>query len=120
QESRPQHMAPEQSAVVCAEILLAERRLGQNLEGALVIEIADERRDDAVLPEQEPHCFEWAPDLLRESDQLAQLVIAVDDVDLDVLVEDLLPLRAQLARIGVGDGETMPPRQELAQHRLHG
>src|SRR6516225_10108739 len=109
-------MAPEQPAIIGTEIALAQLGISEDLEGALVIEVADNRGDHAVLPEQKTHGLERAPNLLFEFDELAQLVVAVDDVDQHVLVEGLFPLHAQFARVSVSDGETVPAGKELAKH----
>ena len=120
EQPRPQHVTPEQPAVVRPEIVLAQHRIGENLEGALVIEIADERGDHAVLPEQKPHRLERPADLPFEVDELAQLIVAVRDVDPQILVEDLVARHAQFARVGMSDGEAMLAGQEFAQHGLFG
>ena len=116
--ARPQDVTAEQPAVVGPEILLGNHRVGQDLKAALVIEIANDRGDDAVLPEQKPHGIERAADLLFERHQLAHLVVAISDVDANVLVEDLLALDAQFTRVGMSDGQIVPVRQIIAQHRL--
>ena len=116
--ARPQHVAAEQPAVIGAEILLGDHRIGQNLEAALVVEVADDRGDHAVLPKQESHRIERAADLLFQVDQLAHLVVAVSDVDPHVLVEHLIALDAQFAGVGMSDGQIVLARQIIAQHRL--
>ena len=50
--------------------------------------------------------------------ELAHLVVAIGDVDAHVLVEDLVALDAQFARVGMSDGEMVTARQIIAQHRL--
>src|SRR5258705_229415 len=50
--ARPKHMPAEQPALLGAEKLFRDRRVGQNLPTTFVIEIASERRHDPVLPEE--------------------------------------------------------------------
>ena len=61
----PEHMAPEQAALLHAEQPLGDGGIGQQLPAALMVEIAGEGGDHAVLAEQQAHAVE----------RLAQLVL---------------------------------------------
>ena len=100
-DARPQHVAAEQLALRDAEVARRQLLARQHLPAALVIEVAADRGDHAVLQEQRADGVEPLPVLLLEREQVAHLVVAVGDVDARVLVVDVVADEPQLARIGV-------------------
>ena len=111
----PEHMAPEQAALFHAEQPLGDGGIGQQLPAALMVEIAGKGGDHAVLAEQQAHAVERLAQLLLQRQEVANLVIAIGDIDLDIAIEDLLPLDAELARIGMDGDEPMALRQIAAE-----
>ena len=100
-EPRPEHVPAEQLPVGRVERVPRESIIGQDLETALVIEVARDRGHDPIAGEQRPDRLERLAELALEREQVADLVVAVRDVDDRVLVVDLAIDERELARIGV-------------------
>src|SRR5262249_44712695 len=111
-------METEQSALLGTEILLGDSGIGEQLPAALVVEVADHGGDDAVLTENEPHAVEPMAGVAFQRQEIARLVIPINDIEPGILVEDFVTLYAQLGGIGMDDGETMALGEMRAQHRL--
>ena len=111
-------MAAEQAAFLHAEQALGDGGIGQQLPAALVVEIAGQRGDDAVLAEQQAHARQLLAELALQRQEIADLVVAIGDIDPDIAIEDLLALDAELARIGMHGDEPVALRQVAAEHRL--
>ena len=83
-----------------------------------MVEVAADRRDHAVLQEQRANRVEPPAVLLLERQQIADLVVAIGDVDAHVLVEDVVADEPQLARIGMHELDAAPRAVVLDEMRL--
>jgi hypothetical protein len=108
----------EDAAILGAEELLGEGRVGQQLPATLVVKIADQRGDHAVLAEEQTDGVERPAELGFEGDEVAGLVVAIGDVDAYLAVEDLFASHRELARIGMDDGEAMALGKVAAERGL--
>ena len=52
------------------------------------------------------------PSSRSSASEIADLVVAIGDIDPDIAIEDLLALDAELARIGMDDDEPVALRQD--------
>ena len=86
----PEHMAPEQAALLHAEQPLGDGGIGQQLPAALMVEIAGQGGDHAVLAEQQAHACQGLAQLALQRQEIADLVVAIGDIDPDIAIEDLL------------------------------
>ncbi len=100
-DARPKHVTAEQLALGDAEVARRELLARQHLPAALVVEVAADRRHHAVLQEQRANRVEPLPVLVLEREQIANLVVAIGDVDAHVLVVHVVVDEPELARIGV-------------------
>ena len=94
-------MAAEQLALGDAEVTRRELVAREYLPAALVVEVAADRRHHAVLQEQRADRVEPLAVLVLEREQIANLVVAISDVDAHVLVVDVVAEEPKLARIGM-------------------
>ena len=119
-EARPQHVAAEQPAFLAGEERLGQVWIGQDLEAALVVEVADDGGNHPVLLEQHAHAVERPAQLFFQFDEIAGFVVAIGDVDAVVAVIDVAVPDIELARIGVARDQLVALLDKVAEHRLFG
>jgi hypothetical protein len=101
EETSPQDVTAKQPTVIGREEAFRKSRVGEYLESALMVEVADEGGNDPILPKKNPHAVERMAALPLERDQVAHLVIPVGNVDPDILVIDFAVPDHEFAGIGV-------------------
>jgi hypothetical protein len=105
-------MAPEQAALLHAEQPLGDGGIPvRSSQQLLWSKSPREETPCEFLAEQQAHAVEGLASSRSSAVDLADLVIAMSDIDLDIAIEDLLPLDAELARIGMDGDEPLALRQ---------